>query len=81
VETDRQQASAPPIGEEPEVADAHEATREHMKQKTSQELIDGQRHQLLLVAMCRVTPAKGDVAVFQPNEPVVGDGYAMSVSP
>ena len=42
------------------MADAYEATREHMKQKTSQELIDGQRHQLLLVAMCRVTPAKGD---------------------
>jgi hypothetical protein len=81
LEADGQQAGATAVGEEAEVADAYEARREHMKQKTSQELIDGQRHQLLLVAMCRVTPAKGDVAVFQPNEPVVGDGYAMSVSP
>ena len=79
MEADGQQAGAAAIGEEGEVADAYEATWQHMKQKPPKELIDGQRHQLLLVAMSRVAPAEGDVAIFQSNEPVVGDGNTMGV--
>ena len=68
------------MGEEAEVADAYEAAREQMQKKAPQELIDGQRHQLLLVAMGGIAPAEGDVAVFQSNESVVGDSYAVGVS-
>ena len=71
MEADGQQAGAAPVGEEAEVADAYEATREQMQQKAPQELIHWQRHQLLLVAIGGVAPAEGDVAVFQSNESVV----------
>ena len=79
MEADGQQAGATAVGKEPEVADAYEATWQHMKQKPPQELIDGQCHQLLFVAMSRVAPAEGDVAIFQSNESVVGDSHAMRV--
>ena len=62
------------------MADAYEATREQMQQKAPQELIDWQRHQLLLVAMGGVAPAEGDVAVFQSNESVVRNSNAVCVS-
>jgi hypothetical protein len=48
-----------------------------MQQKALQELIDWQRRQLLLVAMGRVAPAEGDVAVFESNESVVRYGNTM----
>jgi hypothetical protein len=67
LETDWQQTGAAAISEEAEVADAYEAAREQMQQKAPQELIDWQRHQLLLVAMGGVAPAEGDVAVFESN--------------
>jgi hypothetical protein len=61
------------------VADAYEAAGEKMQQKAPQELIDGQRHQLPFVSVNGVAPAEGDVAVFQGNQSVVGDGDTMSV--
>ena len=74
---DGQQPGAASVGEEAEVADAYEATREQMQQKAPQELINDQRHQFLLVAMSRIAPAEGDVTIFQSNESVVN---AMGVS-
>src|ERR1700694_948072 len=50
-----------------------------MQQKAPQELVNGQSHQLLLIAMGRVAPAEGDVAVFERNESVVGNGDAVGV--
>ena len=41
--------------------------------------MDGQRHQLLLVAVCGIAPAEGDVAVFKSDQSVVGDGDAVGV--
>ena len=48
-EADGQQLSATAVGEEAEVADANEATREQMEQEAAQKLIGRQAHQLLLV--------------------------------
>ena len=79
MEADGQLAGAAAVGEEAEVADAYEAAWQYMKQKPAQELIDGQGHQLLLVAMGRVAPAKSDVAAFESNESVVGDSHTMGV--
>ncbi len=79
MKADGEQAGAAAVGEEAEVADAYEAAREQMQQKAPQELIDGQRHQLLLVAMGRIAPAEGDVAVFQSNESVVRNGNTMGI--
>ena len=51
-----------------------------MQEEAAQELIDGQSHQPLLIAVSGVAPAKGDVAVGKSNQPAVGNGDAMSVS-
>jgi len=50
-----------------------------VKKEAAQELIDSQSHELLLVAVGGVAPAKGDVAVGESDQPGVGDSHAMSV--
>ena len=54
---------SPAIGEEAEVADAHEAARKHVEQEAAQELIDGQSHEPLLVAVSGIAPAECDFAI------------------
>jgi hypothetical protein len=46
------------VGEESEVANAHEAFRKHMQQEAAQEFIERKRHQLLFVVVSRIAPAK-----------------------
>ena len=79
-QTKRKEFCSPPVGEEAEVADAHEAARQQVQQEAAQELFDGQSHEPLLVAVSGVSPAKGDVALGESNQPAVGDGDAMGVS-
>ena len=64
-EAQRQQSSAPSIGEEAEVADADEALGEQMKQEATQKLIAREGHQFLPIVVGGVTPAKGNLAVGQ----------------
>ena len=40
----------------------------------------GNGHDLLLAAVCIVSPAEGDAVVFKSDEPMVGDGHAMAVA-
>ena len=80
VEAERQERGAVPVGEEAEVADAHEAAREQVEEETAQELIDGQGHEPLLVGVSGISPAEGDVAVGEGNESVVGDGDLPAAS-
>jgi len=51
-----------------------------VQEEASQELIDRQGDEPLLVAVSGVAPAKGDVVVGKSNQPAVGNGDAMSVS-
>ena len=51
-----------------------------MEQKSAQELIDFQSHGPLLVAVRGVSPAEGDLAIGQSDQPGVRDRDAMSVS-
>ena len=69
-----------PVGEEAEVADAHEVAREQVQEEAAQELVDRQSQKLLLVGMCGVTPAKRNAALLKSNEPEVGNGDAMRVA-
>ena len=66
--------------QEAEVADAHEAGGQHVEQKASQELVHGQGHEALLIAVGGVSPAEGDLVASQGNEAMVGDGHTMGVS-
>src|SRR5271170_5091507 len=79
-EAQRQQRSAVAVGEEAEVADAHEAWRQQMEQEAAQKLIDRQSHEPFLVAVRGIAPAEGDVAIGESDEPGVRDSDAMSVS-
>jgi hypothetical protein len=79
MEAQRQQSSAVPVGEESEAADADEARWQQVEQEAAQEFVDGQSHESLLVAVSRVSPSEGDVALGESHQPAVGDGDAMSI--
>ncbi len=68
------------VGEEAEVANAHEAWRQQVQQEASEELIGGEGHDAFAVAMRGISPAEADVSVGESNQPVVGDGHTMGVS-
>jgi hypothetical protein len=62
-EAQRQQRSPLAVGQEAEVADADEALGEQVEQEAAQELIQRQGHEILLVVLGRIAPAKGDLAM------------------
>ena len=64
--------SATAVGQETEVADAHEAWGEHVEEKAPQELVHRQGHQALLIGVGGVSPAKGDLVAGERDEAVVG---------
>jgi hypothetical protein len=68
-----------PVGEEAEVADAHEAARQQVKQKTAEELVDREAHRPLLVAVGGVSPTECNVVIGEGKQPAVGDGDAVGV--
>ena len=51
-----------------------------MQEEAAQELIQGYGHQFLLIVVRRVAPAKGDLAVGQRDQSMVGDGDTVSVA-
>src|ERR1700685_3575545 len=79
VEAEGQQGGSSAGGEEAEVADAEEAWRQQVEQEAAEELIDGQAHDSLLVAVGGVPPAEADLAFGEGDEPAVGDAGAMGV--
>ncbi len=79
LEAERQEGGALPVGEEAEVADAHEAAWQQVEQEAAQELFDSQSHDPLLVAVGGVAPSESDVALGKSNQPAVGNGDAMGV--
>jgi hypothetical protein len=62
------------------VADANKALGEQVLQESAQELIPRKGHQFLLVVVSRIAPTKGDLAVGQRDQSMVGDGHAMGVT-
>ncbi|HUC30433.1 MAG TPA: hypothetical protein VMR80_12635 [Candidatus Acidoferrum sp.] len=51
-----------------------------MDQESSQELICGDRHDLLLTAVRVVFPAKRDSIILERNQSMVGDGDAVRIA-
>jgi hypothetical protein len=80
VEAKWQESGAPSVGQKAEVADAHEARGKHVEEESAQELLDRQGHQALLIAVRRVSPAEGNLAAFEGDEAVIGDGHAVGVA-
>src|SRR5687768_18359385 len=70
------------IGEQAVVADAMEAAGQHVNEKAADELVAGQRHDLVpLPALGAVVlPPEGDAGVVAGDEAAVGDGAAVGVA-
>jgi hypothetical protein len=79
-ETQRQQRGAIPGAEESKVTDAHKARRQNMQQKASQELIDVQSHETLLIMVCRITPTESHLIIGKRHQSMVRDGNSMRVA-
>ena len=79
-EAQRQQLRAAPVGQEPEVPDAHEAPRQHVQTEPPQKLIQRQPHEPLLVVVRRVAPAEHDLSVFQSHQTMIRDRYPVRVT-
>jgi hypothetical protein len=68
------------VGEQAEVANAHETLGQDMEQKTAQEFIGGKCHGARLVSTGIVPPTEGDFAFGHGQEPGVGDGDAVGIA-
>jgi hypothetical protein len=68
------------VGEQAEVADLDEATRQNVKQKATDELNRIEAHPLDAVVVSGVAPFKMHLPVVQVQESAIGDGNPMSVA-
>ena len=59
----RNEGAAAAAGEETEVADADETTREYMQQETTQEFVDVQSQEALFVLVSGISPAEGEFVI------------------
>ena len=62
------------------MTDTDESLRQDVKQEAPNELVGGDGHRSHLVAASVIPPAKRNVVAIESNEPVVGDGDAVSVA-
>src|SRR5664279_113633 len=56
------------------------AIRQNMKKESSDELVDLQRHHLLLIAIGIITPQKGDLSVLDTEDAIIADGDSVGIS-
>ena len=78
--SERDESSPACVGEIAEVADANEASGQHMLAEAAQELACGERHDALLVAMCIVFPSEAYVVTIEAEQAPIADGDAVGVA-
>jgi hypothetical protein len=78
--TEGEESGAPPIGQEPERADADKASRQDVEQEAAQELLRTERHHSLLITVGIILPTESNLVILESHEAVIGDGHAMSVT-
>ena len=77
---ERNQRTAATAGQEAEVPDTDKAAWQRMQQKATQEFIDRQSEQSLLVFVNGIAPAKRDLVIHERDETAIGDRYPVCVS-
>ena len=77
---DRQVRCSHAVGQQSEVADAHEAARDGVQQEAAEELGSIQRHRARTIAVGVVLLAEGDGPIVHRHQPAIGDGDAMGVA-
>ena len=70
----------PAIGEQSEVTDALKAGGQHMKQKAADEFAGVQRHRTARRIVFAATIEKGDFAIGDGLDAVIGNGHPMRVT-
>src|SRR5204862_8204953 len=70
------------VGQETVVADAMESVGQYVNEEATDELVDGERHQLGALAFLRsiVLPLEGHAGIVERDEPAVGDGVTVGVA-
>ena len=68
------------IGQESELADTDQTSRQYVQQKAADELDRLQGHDLGAAVIPIILPVKADAAVFQRSKAVVGNSHAVSVA-
>lgn len=71
---------AGPVGQQPEVATAHEVRGHDMEEKAAQEFLGPQFHNLRAPPGGVVLVTKADHAVADEDQPRIGDGHPMGVA-
>ena len=71
---------ADPVGQEAELADAHQTGREHVEQKAADELDCVQAEYAFAAAVGIILPIKTNAALFDRTQPVIRDCHAMGVA-
>lgn len=51
-----------------------------MEKEAPQKLLGGEGHLSLLIAVCIILPAEGDLIMLEGHKTVVGDGHAMGIA-
>jgi hypothetical protein len=68
-----------PICQIAKVTDFDKAARQYLQQKAAHKCEGRKCHYFLLVAVGRIAPAKGDLAVVKTEKPAVGDRDSMGI--
>src|SRR5258708_39885590 len=68
------------IAEEPVVANTVEPTRQNVEQKSPDELVRREGHDFLLIVVAVVSPVEFHLAIFDVDDPVIGNGDAVRVA-
>lgn len=69
------------VPKEAVITDAVKTGWQHMHQETPNELIGVQCHRLNLITVAVILPFEPDVAILDVKQTLIGDRYAMGISP
>ena len=70
-----------PVPQQTVMSDLHKPFRQYMKQETPDKLHSGQRHDFFFSAIGVIPPFECDLSVPDIQDPVVGNGDPVSISP
>ena len=68
------------IAQEPVIANAVESTGENVEQESPNELLGRERHDFLLIVVAVVPPVEPDLAVFDLQDPMIGNRDPVGVA-
>ena len=67
------------VGQQSAVTDPLEAARQGVKEKLANELFGGKSHHFRALGMAVIFPAKGNLALAEGQQSLVGDGHPVCV--